>query len=1072
MGQPSKGTVQSPAELLSPDRYEFYTFDDDGKIIKKLMNVEEIQRIIANSKGGLAADTHHTSDYYQVLTVTPDVQSIPAVKINPHEPLFSIHDVIASVQNVLKAEINQKMTQPPPALIIDGFQNAHLIPEGEDPPKLPPLKSNETLLLEKLKIEEKTAAHGEVTAEDLVQNSTEKSTLVQDESTIEAKTEEFTIVVAEQTTAKVSNTTITTTEVPIATDATTNMPTTTETPAKKPTAATKKPIIVVATKKPQSNSTTKVPTTELDEILAELKEVPLKVTEPSADKPTMVQILKVTSSVSQSSSPISQIPPATTLRTITSTQPPLTSTTITTSKPSTSSSEKTTFGPIVVTELRENDVESLPTEMPITETTSGFLPIIVPEEIPLSLLGAHPALVSSESFADDSQPLPGSLFSAENQLLFGNATSTDLRQVSNFSAAASVQNEVQIPMNQDLAESVSSVLSQIANEISLNSLNFDPTIGTITLPYTTLTEEATQTPSTTTEEAASTILPASWLKNAEDVTIDESTIAISTTSESSSTESTTFYSPTTLFKPQNKPRPFSKPITTDLSQTTEINEVEASTTTPEVEFRTEYESTPSSTDNEATTITTPGQEETTTVRMEKTSTTVESEKRNDPANSLQVIENNGNSSSIEIIQEAETGRIPRPTQRPEEITLRPGSLKITTTAAPQSTNKGNLIDFSSTAFSATSAMPTQTQAPTTATPAATSVPTTTLSTASISTTTTTKPPPTTVREVLESASESGSASEEIATEAVINPDDDAEKISISFLPMVIRTSTGAPEEEPPSLAKTSDDLKLPLSDESLESKIIPEEIVEKSAPISSSHEVVIAAISEDKIASQAVAVPEDPPPAQKKNNVRPQTYVKPTKPVFIKPTKGKPQAQESKPSKPSRPAPSEEEQRPYETPLLSSPSAVELDQAPDENLGLEATTIHLEPDVRDFVDLCNELAFSLWSTITHNGLSFVRSVVVSPFAVTSLLAMVFLGARGPTSGQMNDILKLDDVVTFNPHLVFRNVTESLVIARHPGVSTAAFVRELYSDRVSHLFRYLISSIVREQSLILIARAII
>jgi serine protease inhibitor len=75
---------------------------------------------------------------------------------------------------------------------------------------------------------------------------------------------------------------------------------------------------------------------------------------------------------------------------------------------------------------------------------------------------------------------------------------------------------------------------------------------------------------------------------------------------------------------------------------------------------------------------------------------------------------------------------------------------------------------------------------------------------------------------------------------------------------------------------------------------------------------------------------------------------------------------------------------------------------------------------------------------------------MSPFAVTSLLAMVFLGARGPTSGQMNDILRLDDMVTFNPHQVFRNVTESVVLSRTQGVAAAAFVRELYSDRVSQM----------------------
>ncbi|PNF38473.1 hypothetical protein B7P43_G03996, partial [Cryptotermes secundus] len=125
---------------------------------------------------------------------------------------------------------------------------------------------------------------------------------------------------------------------------------------------------------------------------------------------------------------------------------------------------------------------------------------------------------------------------------------------------------------------------------------------------------------------------------------------------------------------------------------------------------------------------------------------------------------------------------------------------------------------------------------------------------------------------------------------------------------------------------------------------------------------------------------------------------------------------------------------------------VDLEPAPQENLGLEATSAGLEEDVRRFAELCNELAFRLWASVTAKGLTASRSVTMSPFAVTSLLAMVFLGARGPTSGQMNDILRLDDMVTFNPHQVFRNVTESVILSRTQVVATAAFVRELYSDR--------------------------
>ncbi|XP_046387209.1 uncharacterized protein LOC124156608 [Ischnura elegans] len=138
--------------------------------------------------------------------------------------------------------------------------------------------------------------------------------------------------------------------------------------------------------------------------------------------------------------------------------------------------------------------------------------------------------------------------------------------------------------------------------------------------------------------------------------------------------------------------------------------------------------------------------------------------------------------------------------------------------------------------------------------------------------------------------------------------------------------------------------------------------------------------------------------------------------------------------------------------------------APSGNMGLEATSSSLDPDVKLFVDLCNDLAFSLYSQVTgasqsipnirgtHGSGVQTRSLVLSPFAISSLLAMVFLGARGPTSEQMNDLLHLDDVVTFNPHLVLQNVTESVITS--PGVSAAAFVRELYSDKSKgHLLEF-------------------
>ncbi|KAK5650949.1 hypothetical protein RI129_001978 [Pyrocoelia pectoralis] len=131
--------------------------------------------------------------------------------------------------------------------------------------------------------------------------------------------------------------------------------------------------------------------------------------------------------------------------------------------------------------------------------------------------------------------------------------------------------------------------------------------------------------------------------------------------------------------------------------------------------------------------------------------------------------------------------------------------------------------------------------------------------------------------------------------------------------------------------------------------------------------------------------------------------------------------------------------------LLNSVTSVDLVPKPLQGFGLSDSTSALDPDVFQFTELCNELAFSFWSSVT-SGISFARSVVVSPFATTSVLAMVFLGARGATSGEMNEILKLDDMVTFNPHAVFKNVVESIEVSKKSGVANSVFVKELYSDK--------------------------
>ncbi|XP_053977690.1 mucin-2 [Hylaeus volcanicus] len=132
-------------------------------------------------------------------------------------------------------------------------------------------------------------------------------------------------------------------------------------------------------------------------------------------------------------------------------------------------------------------------------------------------------------------------------------------------------------------------------------------------------------------------------------------------------------------------------------------------------------------------------------------------------------------------------------------------------------------------------------------------------------------------------------------------------------------------------------------------------------------------------------------------------------------------------------------------PLSEADTIVSLNASKSMN-GLDTSTRNASIDIINFSRLCNELAFKFWIS-ANKGLSTGRSLALSPFGMISMLAMIFLGARGSTSEQMNEVLGLDNVATFNPHLIFQNVTDTVSLARHQGIANAAFVRELFADKI-------------------------
>lgn len=92
--QSSHKLVASPAGLLRPDKFQFYTYDDKGDMITRQMTAQEIQGLIA--AGGadhVAMDRHEPQKADDVLTGGKKVM-----------------DVVQKVQNVLKSALDKPPT--------------------------------------------------------------------------------------------------------------------------------------------------------------------------------------------------------------------------------------------------------------------------------------------------------------------------------------------------------------------------------------------------------------------------------------------------------------------------------------------------------------------------------------------------------------------------------------------------------------------------------------------------------------------------------------------------------------------------------------------------------------------------------------------------------------------------------------------------------------------------------------------------------------------------------------------------------------------------------------------------
>ena len=118
-------------------------------------------------------------------------------------------------------------------------------------------------------------------------------------------------------------------------------------------------------------------------------------------------------------------------------------------------------------------------------------------------------------------------------------------------------------------------------------------------------------------------------------------------------------------------------------------------------------------------------------------------------------------------------------------------------------------------------------------------------------------------------------------------------------------------------------------------------------------------------------------------------------------------------------------------------------ELPKDHQGLEKTTSKLSRTQRKFVDINNELGLRMYRRLVSLEEFKNTNFVFSPIGLSTALAMVFLGARGSTSWQINEFLKLDEMITFNPHLMYKEVTDALV-KNQPS----ACVKQLFIDKVT------------------------
>jgi len=121
-------------------------------------------------------------------------------------------------------------------------------------------------------------------------------------------------------------------------------------------------------------------------------------------------------------------------------------------------------------------------------------------------------------------------------------------------------------------------------------------------------------------------------------------------------------------------------------------------------------------------------------------------------------------------------------------------------------------------------------------------------------------------------------------------------------------------------------------------------------------------------------------------------------------------------------------------------------EGPSPPTSLSASRASLDAPHRNFVAVFNRLGLQVYRDLLRRG-GLGDDLAFSPLSLSAALAAMFMGARGLTSWQMNEVLHLDDINSFNPHLLYKNLTEELNAHDDYGGTRAACAKQLLVDEV-------------------------